>query len=46
VRKEFFGPARPASTLIQVGALVVPGLLVEIEAVVGIPAGDRGHDLG
>jgi 2-iminobutanoate/2-iminopropanoate deaminase len=46
VRKEFFGPARPASTLIQVGALVVPGLLVEIEAVVGIPAGEGHHDLG
>jgi len=38
VRKEFFGPALPASTLIQVGALVVPELLVEIEAVVALPA--------
>ena len=38
VRKEFFGAAKPASTLVQVAALVVPELLVEIEAVVGIPA--------
>lgn len=37
VRKEFFGSAKPASTLIEVAALAVPGLLVEVEAVVGIP---------
>lgn len=37
VRKEFFGSAKPASTLIEVAALAVPELLVEIEAVVGIP---------
>src|SRR4051812_6400483 len=30
VRKEFFGPTLPASTLIQVAALAVPGLLVEV----------------
>jgi enamine deaminase RidA (YjgF/YER057c/UK114 family) len=28
----------PASTLVQVGALVHPELLVEVEAVVGLPA--------
>jgi 2-iminobutanoate/2-iminopropanoate deaminase len=38
VRKEFFGAARPASTLIEVSALAIDGLLVEIEAVAGIPA--------
>ena len=38
VRKEFFGDARPASTLIEVSALAIDGLLVEIEAVAGIPA--------
>lgn len=41
VRKKYFGAARPASTLVQVSALVVPELLVEIEAVVGIPGGVR-----
>ena len=38
VRKEFFGSAKPASTLIEVNALVLPGLVVEIEAVAAIPA--------
>jgi 2-iminobutanoate/2-iminopropanoate deaminase len=36
VRQEFFGAARPASTLIGVTALVLPGMKVEIEAVVGL----------
>jgi 2-iminobutanoate/2-iminopropanoate deaminase len=38
VRKEFFGDALPASTLVEVSALVLEGLLVEIEAIAGIPA--------
>jgi enamine deaminase RidA (YjgF/YER057c/UK114 family) len=38
VRQEFFGEARPASTLIEVSALAVAGALVEIEAVAAIPA--------
>ncbi|NMO89406.1 RidA family protein [Actinomycetospora sp. TBRC 11914] len=38
VRREFFGPALPASTLVEVSALVHPELLVEVEAVVGVPA--------
>lgn len=38
VREKFFGGARPASTLVQVGALVLPELKIEIEAVAGIPA--------
>jgi 2-iminobutanoate/2-iminopropanoate deaminase len=36
VRQEFFGAARPASTLIGVRELAVPGMRVEIEAVVGL----------
>ena len=37
VRQEYFGAARPASTLIGVKELAIPGMKVEIEAVVGIP---------
>jgi 2-iminobutanoate/2-iminopropanoate deaminase len=36
VRQEFFGSARPASTLVEVSALALPGMKVEIEAVVGL----------
>jgi reactive intermediate/imine deaminase len=36
VRQEFFGDARPASTLIGVSELAIPGMKVEIEAVVGL----------
>jgi reactive intermediate/imine deaminase len=39
VRQEFFGAARPASTLIGIKELVVPGMKVEIEAVVGLRRG-------
>jgi enamine deaminase RidA (YjgF/YER057c/UK114 family) len=38
VRREFFSEARPASTLVEVSALAIPGRKVEIEAVVGLPA--------
>jgi reactive intermediate/imine deaminase len=38
VRQQYFGETRPASTLIEVSALALPGLLVEIEAVAGIPS--------
>jgi 2-iminobutanoate/2-iminopropanoate deaminase len=38
VRQEFFGSARPASTLIEVSRLALPDMKVEIEAVVGLPA--------
>ena len=41
VRQEFFGDARPASTLVEVSALVDPRMLVEIEAVASIPEGGR-----
>lgn len=38
MRQEFFGAARPASTLIGVEALAIPGMKIEIEAVVGLRA--------
>ncbi|HUK07191.1 MAG TPA: RidA family protein [Stellaceae bacterium] len=38
VRREFFGATRPASTLVEVSALAIPGMKVEIEAVVGLAA--------
>jgi 2-iminobutanoate/2-iminopropanoate deaminase len=37
VRKEYFGDSFPASTLVEVVSLVLPGLVVEIEAIAGIP---------
>ena len=33
VRREFFGSARPASTLVEVSRLAVPGARLEIEAI-------------
>ena len=33
VRQEFFGDARPASTLVEVSRLAVPGARLEIDAV-------------
>lgn len=36
MRQEYFGDARPASTLVQVSALVFPELRVEIEAVAAV----------
>jgi reactive intermediate/imine deaminase len=33
VRQDVFGPARPASTLIEVSRLAIPGALLEIDAV-------------
>jgi len=43
VRKEFFGAARPASTLIGVNELAIPGMKVEIEAVVGLKPKRGSH---
>ncbi|HEV2217664.1 MAG TPA: RidA family protein [Candidatus Dormibacteraeota bacterium] len=37
VRQEFFGPHRPASTLVEIGRLVRDDLLLEIEAVAQLP---------
>jgi 2-iminobutanoate/2-iminopropanoate deaminase len=33
VRREFFGDARPASTLVEVSRLAIPGARLEVEAV-------------
>jgi 2-iminobutanoate/2-iminopropanoate deaminase len=33
VRPEVFGEARPASTLVQISALAVPGAKIEVEAI-------------
>ena len=38
VRQEVFGDARPASTLVEVSRLAVPGAKVEIEAIALIPS--------
>ena len=38
IRREFFGETRPASTLVEVSRLAVPGAKVEIEAVALIPS--------
>lgn len=37
IRQRYFGAHLPASTLIGVKALALPEILVEIEAVVGLP---------
>jgi len=37
IREKYFGQTRPASTLIGVAALALPGLLIEIDAVAGLP---------
>jgi len=41
VREQYFGSARPASTLIGVKALAVEGMKIEIEAVAGLKGGRR-----
>lgn len=38
VRREFFGDARAASTLVEVRALAFPEMKVEVDAVVGLSA--------
>ncbi|MBA2294676.1 MAG: RidA family protein [Actinobacteria bacterium] len=37
VREEVFGDTRPASTLVEVSALVIPGARIEVEAIALIP---------
>jgi 2-iminobutanoate/2-iminopropanoate deaminase len=37
VRQEVFGETRPASTLVEVSALAIPGAKLELEAVALIP---------
>lgn len=38
VRQEVFGASRPASTLLEVSRLAVPGARIEVEAVALLPA--------
>ena len=38
VRQEVFGSSRPASTLVEVSALVIPGARIEVDAVALIPS--------
>jgi 2-iminobutanoate/2-iminopropanoate deaminase len=37
IRQRYFGQHRPASTLVEVSALVLPALRVEIEAQAVLP---------
>ncbi|HXV33199.1 MAG TPA: RidA family protein [Gaiellaceae bacterium] len=37
VRQEVFGSARPASTLVEVSRLAIPGAKIEVEAVAVVP---------
>jgi 2-iminobutanoate/2-iminopropanoate deaminase len=37
VRQEVFGDTRPASTLVEVSALAIPGAKLEVEAVALVP---------
>ena len=46
LRQEFFGSARPASTLVEVSRLPVPGMLVEMEAVVQLPGPNGAEGAG
>lgn len=43
VRQEYFGSARPASVLVEVSDLFLPGLLVEIDAIAYVPE-HRSHN--
>ena len=38
VRREWFGETRPASTLVEVSRLAIPGAKIEIEAVAIVPS--------
>jgi reactive intermediate/imine deaminase len=37
LRQEFFGDTRPASTLVEVSRLAIPGAKIEVEAVAVVP---------
>jgi 2-iminobutanoate/2-iminopropanoate deaminase len=38
VRQEVFGDTRPASTLVEISALVIPGARIEVECVAVMPS--------
>jgi reactive intermediate/imine deaminase len=42
VRQEVFGTTRPASTLVEVSRLAVPGARIEVEAVALVPSPSTG----
>lgn len=44
--REAFGDAAPATTMVQVGALIDPRLLVEVEAVAYQPGAGAGPNAG
>jgi reactive intermediate/imine deaminase len=37
VRQEVFGDAKPASTLVEVSRLAIPGIKIEVEAIARVP---------
>jgi len=37
VRQEVFGASRPASTLVEVSRLAIPGARIEVEAIACVP---------
>jgi reactive intermediate/imine deaminase len=37
IRQEVFGSAKPASTLVEVSRLAIPGIKIEVEAIARIP---------
>ncbi len=39
IRRDLFGEVKPASTLVEVSALALPELIVEIEAIAEVPSG-------
>jgi reactive intermediate/imine deaminase len=41
VRQDYFGESRPASTLVEVSALAIPGMMVEVDAIAAVPWVDR-----
>jgi 2-iminobutanoate/2-iminopropanoate deaminase len=41
IRREYFGDAPPASTIVEITALTVEGIEIEIEAVAAIPGDQR-----
>jgi 2-iminobutanoate/2-iminopropanoate deaminase len=43
VRRRFFGESRPASTLVEVSAFVIPDALVEMDAVARQPQAGSGR---
>ncbi len=38
IRQRVFGPARPASTLVEVSGLAIPGARIEVDAVAVVPS--------